>query len=498
LKRVSIILLLIFASINNAYAIKISSENTGQLLLAPVYFSHDIMLTKLTVINTRVDAAVVARIVVRDYKASAELLETLIFLSPGDVWNGALYGGGNQTRLYSSDDSALKSDLTFASPQAPLNIALSHGSAHSGINNIGHIEITGLSSVQADHLYCSTAGKLNPTADETQCKSVMVKQGMSKNDLYQLYSYAADVTSLRADSHGNLIYKQIDSDGGGFSMVEPDKLQITGMAEAVIESGSGFNYNMTALEPTHYQWGNIGININMDLPLPKTGTHACNSTKPYSCFPNYVISNPLFAISTVQNNDIGFNFGSIDSSLSFQGDTADHVIAIEALLAKTKIKHRYMKGKTLLVTTFPTKYRHLTSSGHGVCYDFYGLPDSDETDASLYTSPFFWDEPGSLYYELTSFDHQENSFFIPGPEIPEPPKTNFSGGGTPETPPVPPNEQTIEPEVWISSLDQHYAFNEGWASLKYIYKEGCGYSGVPSISYTLMIEEKSILLEKTF
>jgi len=497
LKVVSITLLLFF-SLTNAHAIKISTENTGQLLLAPIYLAQDSMITRLTIVNTRIDAAVVARLVLRDYKVSSKLWTMNLYLSPGDVWTGALYGGANQVKLYSADDSTLKDNLQFATPKAPLNVDISHGSADSGVNNIGHIEIIGLGSIQAGHRYCASNGKLNPAKGETQCDTVKVKQGMSKDDLFKLYSYAADVSSLKADKDGNLIYKDIDSDGGGVSMVQPEKLQITGMAEVSIPSGPAFTYNMIALEPTQYNWGNLGIDIKAGWPRPRTGANACTTTVPYSCFPNYVITNPLFASSQAQEAGIGVNYGSTDSNLSFEGDTSDHVISIEALFAKTEIKHTYIKNKTILITTFPTKYRHFDSTGNGVCKKFYGQTDSGDKKDNLYTSPFFWDKKGSLYYDLTSFDQQENSIYVPGPIIPVAPDFSFSGGVNPDIPPVPPNNQTIEPELWITTLDKFYGFDEGWAILKYIYKEGCGYQGVPAISYTLKVKDKNLLLEKTF
>jgi len=484
----------------NIHAIKVSAENKGQVLLAPVYYSTDSFTSNLSVINTRIDAAVVARVVFRDHVSSSVLLEFDLYLSPGDMWTGSISKGNNQAQITSSDDSILNNDAVFATTDSPLNKNLASGGSIEGNNNFGHIEIVGTASFQAGYSYCASDGKLNPSGEESQCTSVKVQQGMTKDDLKKLSDYAATINSLKTDANSNLIYKDIDSDGGGISAVEPEKLQITGVTEIQINSGLIFNYNMIALEPTNYSWGNVGIDIDSSLPKSKQGSSACNASSPYSCFPNYVISNPLFAFSQTQEQGIGENFGTIEASNSFSGDTSDHVIAIEALFARTEVNHAYSKNKTHLITIFPTKYRHKTNTGRGVCYDFYGTSDLDVSGKDLFSSPFFWDGQGNLYYDLTSYNQQEDSTESPGPEIPTAPEGDFSGGTPQELPPVPENDQTISTEIWINTLADKYGYDQGWASLKYLYKDGCGYNGVPSISYILklQLDQNSISLEKTF
>ncbi len=66
----------------------------------------------------------VAKVIIRSYKNSTELLDFLIYLSPADVWTAKLYWDGTQTKIYSEDSSCLNAAGNFASPEAPLDFAL--------------------------------------------------------------------------------------------------------------------------------------------------------------------------------------------------------------------------------------------------------------------------------------------------------------------------------------------------------------------------------------
>ena len=66
-------------------AIEVSDTNIGQLLLQPLYFGIDGLTTDLVVVNTRTDAAVLAKVVFRSAEHSLEALDFFIYLIPGEV-----------------------------------------------------------------------------------------------------------------------------------------------------------------------------------------------------------------------------------------------------------------------------------------------------------------------------------------------------------------------------------------------------------------------------
>ncbi|WP_374347209.1 hypothetical protein [Chitinimonas sp.] len=90
--------------------------NTGDLLLAPVFNAGQGWNTEIKVVNTSTTLSTVAKVVYYDQKTSAELLDFLIYLSPGDVWTGnttCLNATCGSVGVVSTDDSWLKSDGTF-------------------------------------------------------------------------------------------------------------------------------------------------------------------------------------------------------------------------------------------------------------------------------------------------------------------------------------------------------------------------------------------------
>ena len=73
-----------------ADTVRISTDGTGDLLIAPAYFIGGGMSTDLKVINTDQKKSVVAKVVFHHPSTSAEILDFLIYLTPGDVWTGTV------------------------------------------------------------------------------------------------------------------------------------------------------------------------------------------------------------------------------------------------------------------------------------------------------------------------------------------------------------------------------------------------------------------------
>jgi len=92
-----------------AYAVtQVAEDGTGDYLLAPVYYTTSNWQTDLKVVNTNTTNAVVAKVVIRDRKDSAEVIDFPIYLTPGDVWTGTLYWGSDgRLHVKSSDDSMM-------------------------------------------------------------------------------------------------------------------------------------------------------------------------------------------------------------------------------------------------------------------------------------------------------------------------------------------------------------------------------------------------------
>ena len=91
----------------SAMAVEVAHGGKGDLLIAPMVMTGGGWTSEMKVINTSTVDSAVAKVVFHSPDNSAELLDFLIFLSPGDVWVGTLSSNGTTTTMTSVDDSSL-------------------------------------------------------------------------------------------------------------------------------------------------------------------------------------------------------------------------------------------------------------------------------------------------------------------------------------------------------------------------------------------------------
>lgn len=95
-------------ALSNSFHVTDAPNNKGDVLIFPWYLALDGgWQTKITVINTDTTNAVVAKVVVRSFKNSEELIDFFIYLSPADVWTGVMKKVGTNVVIFSDDDSAV-------------------------------------------------------------------------------------------------------------------------------------------------------------------------------------------------------------------------------------------------------------------------------------------------------------------------------------------------------------------------------------------------------
>ena len=134
----------------------VSLEQRGNYLVMPAYYALDNgnWSTDLRVVNTNTTAAVVAKVVIRSYKNSEELLDFPIYLSPGDVWVGKIVNEGGVPVFKSTDDSMIigtpKKVVSDTNPVSqPLHITNCGGGA---CGNYGYVEVFALGQADANKL----------------------------------------------------------------------------------------------------------------------------------------------------------------------------------------------------------------------------------------------------------------------------------------------------------------------------------------------------------
>lgn len=110
----------------SAAAVEVNQGGKGDLLIAPMFMVKGGWKSELKVINTSVTDSAVAKVVFHAPGRSDEVLDFLVFLSPGDVWTGNVVENADGSVGVASDDA---SSITVANagacPPAPERLASS-------------------------------------------------------------------------------------------------------------------------------------------------------------------------------------------------------------------------------------------------------------------------------------------------------------------------------------------------------------------------------------
>lgn len=449
-------------------AIEVSDTNIGQLLLQPLYFGLDGLTTDLVVVNTRTDAAVLAKVVFRSAEHSLEALDFFIYLTPGDTWRGTVQQGvsAEYGSIYSEDDSMLRSATEFASADNPVSQDFNQAEA----NSQGHIEVIGIRSAVNGIYDVQTADGI---------VQVEVFRGMSKPSLRTLMDAAYGAVSGMSTTCGPDVMTP------GRQAIDPCHLMMLGTATVVVgadrDTAERASNEMTALSASNYALGNVAVNEMGDSMIG-----AGDAT-----LPNYVVSNSVYNQDLAGESSIGPNMGTSGVTSAFPGDTQDHTVPLEWALQANHLAQAWEAGAgagsaaTLTQVTFPTKYLH--DKGSDPCGVWTGNPSGSASPApfGMYSAPFQYTEQGEIPYNLLTCNNSEQC----NEAAPDP---IFSGVG--EEIPV----LNFPIEVNLVGLGHLNGAVSGWENLHLlslnIYNGTsfqnimyCPYYGVPQISSAIKV-----------
>jgi len=407
-------------------AMEVATNDVGQVLLGSGYFTENDFNTEIAVVNTRTDAAVLAKVVFRSHMKSVEILDFLIWLSPGDVWRGSVSTNATTGlgHITSADDSVRNATDTSWGDTDALDVDFfAHNvTADGDSTTFGHFEIIGA--------YAAGAGTYSLTSGGT----VTVVQGMSKDDLRTLF---AD-EGLRAATTTQCTPAELNA-ANVWSATAPCSMEI--MGETRIENAtSRATYHPTALKNS---------TDNPDV----TG---------------YVNANPALTISTGAETLVGDGWGPAG---------VEWVQEVEKAIAANSSSWAWENGTDITThafVTFPTKYRHEGDTVAGLC-GTNGTGGALASSSTTYSAPFQNDTEGSIVYTLNSFDNSENNELIV--------TVDSSISGAPTTTVIPdslPNEVNYVVPAYFDGVDS------GWAYYTWVQRTGsnCDYTGVPLTAYT--------------
>jgi hypothetical protein len=96
--------------------IVVAADKTGDFLLFPQWFANSAgWKTDLRVVNTNTEYSVIAKVVIREGVNSIELRDFMLYLTPGDVWEGEMFmDEDGKVKIHTADDSFILGDTTAA------------------------------------------------------------------------------------------------------------------------------------------------------------------------------------------------------------------------------------------------------------------------------------------------------------------------------------------------------------------------------------------------
>jgi hypothetical protein len=511
-------------SFTQVSAMELNEKGVGQALIGPVYYAEGSYKTDITVVNTRTDAAVKAKVVLRTHKDSVEVLDFLLYLSPADVWRGTIEATGTagEARIVSSDDSMRVGDdkngmggtggneVTIS--QA-LNTATT-GNIYSSTdtNDWGHVDVLGV--------YAIPAGAYSISNAIDGSNTVTVMRTMKKSHLAALFAEIDNNQAANRNQDFNLCSVSALQTQTGYarvSSISPCALELTGLVTIGVNGSHRASYTMHAMNAGHPNYVSMRDNF-----FGGTVTEASATTVQKAAIDDmYVVANYKYNELRTANSHLAYNWGlsggatgaASNSATTGVDDGADgtrsNLQQYDAAVARTLTSWEYdaiADGTTNALVTFPTKYMHRNHTNNSASasagINFYNEPcgtntlsaDQSKTGGSEYYSRPFRAN-GDVERSYVTYDNSENTSTSP--------EGDFSGGAVGSTG-VFIDEVNYVPHAQVGYFSESTG---GWGHIRYTNEAGTctesrfgqdvSYSGFPALSLVYKIGGAGRLFEKT-
>lgn len=341
-----------------AQAVYLGEDGTGEVLIYPYYTVRDGYFTTMSVVNTTAEAkAVKVRYI--EGKNSREVLDFNLYLSPYDVWTGAIEATANGAMISTSDTSCTAPALS-ASQGGPGSVEF-RNFEYSGAEADG--EDTSLNRTREGYVEIIEMGVLNNNSipASTSTGTIAVDAAVTHNSSGKPADCGAIVKAWAS--------------GGAF---------ISG-ANGYLSAPTGGLFGSASMIRT-----DIGTDYSVDAVALDAWSDSANHTAPGSLSPSLADASPFESIVFYEGSAISSNwFNSQD--------------AVSAVLMRNAVMNEYtvesiVNGNTDWVVTFPTKRFYAfvdpTSAGdpdnaHKYFYapfseDFYTGGSCEKVDLTYY------------------------------------------------------------------------------------------------------------------
>jgi len=350
------------ASVVNA--IEISPDDRGQLLIAPLYQASEGKSTEVRVVNPSRTHAVKAVVSVRSSANSLEILNFNLYLTPTDVWTGELRNTGSGVELYSEDDSiliglnngGLSTDEAivsgvFAEPGNGVVLTTFNERDSGQQVELGHFEVLGVYSISGDDIAPGMPKSTLFDIDNISYNDdTFLQNGVAKGGLFDGYAPVNTSVSCSGRAIGDLANHRA---GIQTLRVTPERV---------------YTYCINTRDDDINLFGEAVMKLS-----PSSGAFRYDLLALSNSESGDVIANPLFDAITQQDTPLGVRMGRIDGS----GSATDNIEDINSVFRHASFEGLYDsleqmpdnsyineagEAESLLVVSFPFKYRHLHSS----------------------------------------------------------------------------------------------------------------------------------------
>jgi hypothetical protein len=255
-----------------AQAVHINPDGLGQVLVYPYYTARSGQFTAMTIINTQNNTKAV-KVRFLEGKNSREVLDFNLFLSPSDVWTGAVVATTNGARVITADNSCVTPSDLFTETRLdslnfPLNEFKNYNYSGSAVDSAsftsldrtreGYIEVIEMAVIDDD----ATDGNAIAGAAATVT-------GYIKHNSAGVPANCAALNSLDSFS-GNTATVQFPNTGA--TLMFPPRGGLTGRASVINPTtGTNFTYSPTAFDAwsdivAYTESGNLGPSISAASP----------------------------------------------------------------------------------------------------------------------------------------------------------------------------------------------------------------------------------------
>ena len=359
----------LLGAVGAAQAVEVSHGGEGQALLFPYYTIENGNYTALHLTNTT-DEFKAVKVRFRRSTDSADVLDFNLYLSPQDMWTGAVVEGAQGVTLVSNDTSCISGMPNGRLPEAGQKFGVQTDAQK------GHIEVIEMASWDEEHARSAmTQGNVSVynavkhvNGEPGNCNAITAAWAQGTGEWAQEYqaSVADNAESFFTDTTDNLGNTPTGGLYGNAYVINPDAAWASSFAPVALD-------NLYTAETGHNHHA-----PRYSLPDLHGGDRILTPEE-------VVIADPEW--SELEYTTVLTRYADYVNLQNYGMDTFESIV--EAL-SKTSIKSDYTIGgasqaTTELVVTFPVKYAGSPAGNVEVGATFY-----DREEERVISTPDDW------------------------------------------------------------------------------------------------------------